>query len=164
MKKRKILKVGKLPAKVVKQSRAAKMRPLHERRGVTFQELGALLAVRELLKMGELTHVVGRCSDMSFERMSQGEHLFNMCDTGRESGCGSIGCIGGTMAMIMGLHDTTSSYVCGPRHSSKLHDLFFPSNAIWWPEITAAHAVEAIDNWLQTGNPGWDKLGIPRRD
>lgn len=61
-----------------------------------------------------------------------------------------------------------SDFVLGARGPIKA--LFFPD--AWrrivpdgfvdfpWKEITPAIAVRAIENFLETGNPGWDKLHV----
>lgn len=123
---------------------------LHERRKITFIELGALLGTRALLAGKHLGH-----SKSTFARSKT--HLFNMGVACARTECGTVSCIGGTVALIMGL-DQIHNYVCHTR-SESLHHLFFPpEGCLDWNSATPAVAVKAIDNWLKTGHPGWRKL------
>ena len=69
---------------------------LHEKRKVTFQELGALYGTRTMMANHVLVH------DPQQERVYNNEHGFNMATQGKQHGCGTVSCIGGTMAFIMG--------------------------------------------------------------
>lgn len=139
---------------------------LHERRKVTFRELGALYAVRGMIADGAMTHCAGAypCN----------EHIINMSISyGKNGDCGTVSCIGGTMALIMGLDDpgwyvarTNRAYDIfdtmlggGARRSNSLGGLFFPpiEGPIYY-KITAKQMLAAIDNWLATGRAGWKKI------
>lgn len=137
------------------------IKSLHEKRGVTFQELGALLAVREMLKQGLLEHSLER---QQLDKIKN-KHVFSMGNSGEcNTSCGSIGCIGGYMSMIMHPDITGNLYVRNYR-SHSLNLLFFPPNEVagWdWEKITPKQAIKAIDNWLATGKPQWEKV-IPKR-
>lgn len=132
---------------------------LHEKRGVTFAELGALLGTRALLTMKGMTHTRA-CS------VPGGKHTFRM-DIGAQTDnlCGTASCIGGTMGLILftGAVDRASRFVAevdGSRPPSPFQDLFYPHvvyHSMWY-EITPQHAVAAIDNWLKTGKPRWEKV------
>lgn len=155
---------------------------VHERRHITFQEYGALLAVREMLRRGDLLvsakHDVVRvpkrkldmaepeCADVACAK--EGCHVFDMHTSGKKYGCGTVGCIGGMMGFIMGVRSDT--YVNssatpelddGPRPgeaSHSLYPLFYPprtSDTYPWAWITPKSAVKAIDNFLETGKPSW---------
>lgn len=121
---------------------------LHEKRGITFQEMGALLGVREMLARGLLKDPGALHED--------GAHDFNMNIPCRLDGhCGTVACIGGTMALLMG-QLSPSRYVAGGGLNGKLGRLFYPDTAlVQWQSITPAQAVRAIDNWLDNGNPRW---------
>jgi hypothetical protein len=147
-----------------------KAKSLHEKRKVTFQELGAVYAVRGMLQDGVLKHAPNRFP-------IDGEHAINMEVAGHQEACGSVGCVGGNMAFVMGFAALT--YVGSPsakRHpplfgmtgpsaegnyysgcSRSLVPLFFPShkNDLSWHTITAKQMLTAIDNWLETGHPRW---------
>lgn len=147
---------------------------LHERRKIAFEEYGALLATRELLKRGDLGFAPNHTCALPHQ------HLFNMSIPGEVRGCGTIGCIGGTMAHIMGvkIHQYVSmssgfnletDYVFSryneyPFCSKALGKLFYPSHtgsdaaAMNWKWVTPKIAVKAIDNWLKTGKPNWKSL------
>lgn len=123
---------------------------LHERRGVTFQELGAVLGTREMLRLGVLKH-----SKANYPKA--GEHTFNMNVACNRLDCGTASCIGGTMAMLMGRFNTTMDYVQCNR-SASLEDLFYPPQYLDWDKATNKVAIQAIDNWLKDGKPRWAKL------
>lgn len=144
---------------------------LHERRRITFQEYGALLATRELLARGDLEFAPGRDCPLP------GLHQFNMGTKGEKYKCGSIGCIGGTMALIMGVNISWYVNSGSDREpgrlfsegtslnertmcSQSLGKLFYPPGASSheWRWITPWIAVKAIDNWLRTGRPAWKSL------
>lgn len=122
----------------------APKQPLYKTRGITFQELGALLGTREMLVRKILS--------------GQGERVFDMstaCDTHGLS-CGTASCIGGTMAMLMGV--SPLDYVREEKQSPHLRSLFFPPIEYGWNTITAKQGIAAIDNWLKTGDPKWEKI------
>lgn len=145
---------------------------LHERRGITFQEHMALLAVRAALAEGVL--------DMHPEPDPDGveavddAHTFHMSCVMDKGHCGTVGCIGGYMAFIMGRGDEyvrdhvrwgeVPSYARDGMCSPSLSPLFFPPNGKDWPSATPKVAVKAIDNWLKDGNPRWSKLLPPVKD
>lgn len=147
------------------------MKHLHERRGVTFQELGALLGTRALLASKLVTY--GPRDDPP-----EHAHTFNMATACQTQDCGTVGCIGGTMALIMG---TSPQHYVGRQdgadnpwrtdgskwRSQTLHDLFYPPEGdrlTPWDQITVKQAIRAIDNWLDTGKPGWKSiLAIKRK-
>jgi hypothetical protein len=128
----------------------------HEKLGITVQEYLALLGVRTALKVGTLTFHP-EIEHHQTERVGS-EHVFNMaCPLQTNSYCGSIGCIGGWMALTMGrdpnhyVQDTP-----GP-----LGPLFYPPDMIDYPKITPAQAITAIDKWL-AGKKPWTAKGLPR--
>jgi len=154
-----------------KGATVSKKQHLHEKRKITFQEYGALLGVRAMLAANALTH------DRQRRRIeaAPGEHGFNMCTKCKMSKCGTVSCIGGTMAFLMGrdpayyVEDHNPPSPCGPgvfprdvrSCSVSLIPLFYPTEVgkvYTWTWIKPAVAVKAIDNWLRTGRPGWKAL------
>lgn len=138
------------------------MKSLHQRRRITFAELGALYGTLGMLQAGELTY---HEAPASYETLPRGsKHLFNMRVSCRIEGCGSIGCIGGAMAMIMGLDaDKAVDYVGGGitqhgDHSPALSLLFFPPDDMDWDDIKPRHAIKAIKNFLDYGKPLWAQV------
>lgn len=139
---------------------------LHEKRRITFQELGAVLGTRALLAGGHIKHA-------STSIPVPGAHVFNMHEACLSRDCGTVACIGGTMGLLMGLptdwrnvdarnptsvkHYVGNGFMHGA-HSPALKTLFFPPSNIDWDLITNKIAVKAIDNWLATGRPSWQKL------
>lgn len=132
----------------------------HQKLGITFAEFGALLGTREMLKLDLITNA--DCP-LPLEQA----HVLNMNTTVSVYDCGSIGCLGGHMALIMGLSaGQADAYVTNGRcrkhggavASPALHDLFYPSDIYDWEGITPAMAIDAIDNFLKDGNPHWDDV------
>lgn len=119
-------------------------------------EYRALLEVREGLASGFYTHNPG-CG-------SRKARFFNMGADYHYSACRTTACIGGWMAMGMGMarHRDVERYVWRVR-SPALDPLFFPddlpddliNDSASWGTITPAQAVRAIDSFLTTGKPNW---------
>lgn len=144
-------------------------KPLHERRKVTFQELGAFYAVRAMVAAGVLQYD-SSCSAKPHQ------HTINMRLAGEQTECGTIGCIGGNMALVMGIspgtyigHGNTELHPIlqgQPMHgvnsitcSRALLSLFFPpTSSPRWRYITAKQMLAAMDNWLKDGKPRWRKV------
>ncbi len=135
-------------------------RHIHEKLGLSFQEYGALLATREMLKRKDIVHITQ-------EGGQNGKaHVFNMNHTGsKNDACGTISCIGGTMAFIMG--ENPDNYVSTGGLNLGLQELFFPdydrkkgghSHDILYETISAKQAVKAIDNYLKYGSPRWRSI------
>lgn len=139
----------------------------HERLGISFQELGALLATRSLLESGTVTHVaMGFCSH-SKPYVDPHEHGFSMRFAMQEQGCGTLGCIGGTMAMIMGKeparYTESGGGPTGSMHNyGPMRNLFYPphsrQSSTDWDRITPQVAVMAIDLFLASKEINWVKL------
>lgn len=153
---------------------------LHERRKVTFAELGALYGTRAMLAAHDLVkakygHDLNLLCDDKACPIRAHVHQFDMATPLDMADCGTVGCIGGHMALIMGkdggdyvnVHNDVVPTEIGydaVGHSHALHDLFFPPRNLVWSSITPKHAIKAIDNWLRTGRPMWRKIaGIKHR-
>lgn len=75
------------------------------------------------------------------------------CKTNDE--CGSVGCIGGTMGLIMGKNAEDSHYYVQNARGN-LRNLFFPPrSSAEYEAITAKQMLQAINNFLDTGNADW---------
>lgn len=137
----------------------------HEKIPITFAEYGALLGTREMMKEQILRAAKGHSDPVP------NEHLFNMNCAMKFEQCGTIGCIGGHMALILGWRSPYESdahrgasyhaymYVDHGR-SKALYDLFYPHPLHEWEQITPEMAVEAIDNFLEYGDPKWVKVAL----
>jgi len=69
--------------------------------------------------------------------------------------CGTVACIGGWVAMMMGKESTRDiiEYVHG---RNPLRRLYWPNiNMGDYTNITTAQAAHAVSNFLTTGNPDW---------
>lgn len=73
--------------------------------------------------------------------------LFDMCDFDSSKSCGTAHCIGGWVR----IYYKNINY-----NKDETFSLFYPREAdIPWYKITTCHAVKAIDNFLETGDPNW---------
>lgn len=123
---------------------------IHEKRGLSFAEYGALLGTREMLRLGavEDTYECKLPDDKA--------HTFNMNVPMIKEGCGTVGCIGGHMALIMGYSNSEAdNYVTNSQYSRPIGKLFYPDSLENWEGITPDMGVAAIDNFLKDGNPRW---------
>jgi hypothetical protein len=130
------------------------MKHKHEELGLRLPEYIALLGVRALLVNGEVDY------EPDCIRPRDNSHSFNMNITMRRglttaSECGTIGCIGGYMALTMGIYDMRMLAI---DYDAPLRPLFFPNCSIHWEHITTDMAVDAIDNFLRDGDPHWQRV------
>jgi len=126
----------------------------HDKLGITFAEHGALIGTRYMLAGGILKHTPG-----VFGVGHGNKHSFNMSISCDVVGCGSVSCIGGTMAMIMGMRDPYDAehYVCNAW--GELGKLFYPNHpSVSMYDITVEQSIRAIDNFLTTGRAKWHKV------
>lgn len=137
---------------------------VHDKRKITFAELGALLGTRTMIANNLIVHVPDpdNMAEQLDGRMEEGEHLFTMEITCKSEGCGSIGCIAGTMALIMGI-GVPATYVSKHFHDPEFNTrpiakLFYPPQRYDYSKITPKQAVKAIDNFLEYGNPKWASI------
>lgn len=128
---------------------------------ITYEEYEALKQVKCLLDTGTIP-----------------EENFNMkFFFDGEQDCGTVCCIGGWMQVLMGLgnvktrqksllqHPLTdvqfylrAKLKCG-EDSSALDPLFYPIvKDIAWDQISKTQAIQAIDNFLETGDPKWPEI------
>jgi len=139
-----------------------------EELGITEEEFKNLLIVKSLLDSERLTYYYEE-TDSPFR--------FNMNTTssGDEYECGSVACIGGwvsffmqgnkfTKESIMKIdHVIADNYVLKSR-STSLERLYFPElknnteDADFYQAITPGEASQAIQNFLETGDPDWDSI------
>ncbi len=124
----------------------------HTELNITFAELGALLGTRAMLKHKVLVHEPERFPD-------DDKHIFNMDVSCRTEDCGSVACIGGTMAMIMGRDDWNARQYVSHANGA-LRRLFFPMEGVLnnFSKITPKQSIQAIDNFLTTGEPNWQAI------
>lgn len=132
---------------------------------LTEEEYEALKQVRCLLDTG---NIPGENFDMA-----------KMHDT---NSCGTVACIGGWMSILMETEQPENLFSSGEKLDPKTdpnasclfvmshgpcHDLFYPNimskGTSWydWERISLfsrEHAVEAIDNFLETGYPKWREI------
>jgi len=146
----------------------AKKKQLHEKLGITFVELGALLGTKAMLEIAVVTGTNECMYDDDYDSalMAAGIHVFDMNTPASTYACGSVSCIGGTMGLIMGkTSEAARTYVgCADLrhnfyyryppgtllHSPSLHPLFFPWSIAShkWRGLTRQRAVKAINNFL----------------
>ena len=141
---------------------AKKYKSEHERLGITFAEFGALLGTEAMLREHNLQHTPVRYAQ------DKHSHKFNMALACDFNGCGTVSCIGGTMALIMGMNmrenvlDYVGIRLGEGRHSPALKPLFFPPKedvlGIEWDAITPAQALKAIANFKKDRHPRWKQI------
>lgn len=128
--------------------------------GITADEYEALLWVRRSLSDGTIP-----------------EERFDLGTTYQREArnCASVACIGGWMCMHMLRHacpktrlhllrkrpggaidHNVHEYVHEHPRLKRLFFLFDRNHQYNYPDVTAAHAVRAIDNLLTTGDPDWN--------
>lgn len=117
--------------------------------GTTQLHIEALLKVRNGLASGEYVHV-----NVNGDPPEAGHRGFDMnCDM---NGCGTVACIGGWMAAELGMgKGEAQAFV---HNNDTFHDLFFPGQIKTWEQITPEMAVEAIDSFLEHGDPDWQRI------
>ena len=131
---------------------------LHDKLGITFVELLTLLGVRDALVRGLLVYKRG-VHESAVAYAAGQSHVFNMQFCGRlNTECGSVGCIGGYMALAM--NQNMHGYTNHDR-SHSLEPLFFPPACVDFGRVTTEQAVTAIDRFL-AGNKPWVIKNLPR--
>lgn len=81
--------------------------------------------------------------------------------------CPSVSCIGGSMYLLEhgvfgeNLSNDDAKLVDGYVWRNRpLHILFFPPSHVPYDKITPSIAAEAIENFLNTGDPKWEELNL----
>ncbi len=127
----------------------------HTELNISFAELGALLGARAMLKHEVLVH-------STRARPVDDVHAFNMEIACNVENCGSVACIGGTMAMIMCMEELDAKWYVSKKSSGALRRLFYPTDepgvCVSYCHITAKQSIKAIDNFLTTGEPKWKQV------
>lgn len=135
-------------------------------KGVSQKNYEALLEARELIANECVKHDDG--GDGWREKTG-----FNMNKTCTTHSCGTVACIGGWMGLsLYGANDLISAGM-KPTHNQirrtrdfvedggdrgEFYDLFYPPSSLYYDHIENSEAVKAIDNFIQTGHPDWEKV------
>lgn len=136
----------KAKAKTTTKRRVLSAAKLH----ITDEEHVALLKTRALLCSSKVRHNPKPKLLSPFNKIKpKAARIFNMSHWQDNAKCGTVGCIGGWMGTFIG--DIRWDY------SEQLDNLFHPPEINDWNSITKKQAVAAIDNFLATGNPNWEK-------
>lgn len=145
----------------------------------TQEERNAMAEVRDALRRGELRHI----NEPEIAALEEGEYGFNMAfpmvdnvtsyDRHR---CGAVGCIGGWMYLAMTKGFSAASKLTGEDYlaatsyverygwDGDLKELFYPEDSMWctgivnYDSITPDDAAQAIDNFLEYGDPKWPEI------
>lgn len=135
---------------------------------ITQAEKDGLVWVRDGLRAGKFKHI-----DEDKGEYPLGQNGFNMSIASKSYECGTVGCIGGWVWVHMNIerlmqdggvwylssadnHDAdTYLYQKGP--DCHLHHLYFPPGSNY-DAITPLEAAQAIDNYLNTGDPDWESV------
>ncbi len=131
----------------------------HHKLGITLAEWLALLGVREALASGALHHQKRRnttARHITNWPINGTKHTFNMGLICRQEHCGSVGCIGGYMALVTG--QNTQVTVRREHPNRELAKLFFPPSRSDYNTITPKQAVQALDNYLTKGKASWHTI------
>lgn len=134
---------------------------------ISEREYNALQEVREGLATGRFKH----CEEFSEEEDNGNAFSLEIpCSSGR---CGTVACIGGWTWITVNSHrlhlDDTGFYKLSPRDEreailyvdsakGELYKLFFPNHIESYNSVTAAQAVRAINNYLETGHAKWHEV------
>lgn len=141
----------------------------HEELGITFREHLAIMGVLTAAKRG--VFAPSQPCTNTFQAI-HGAHVLDMGTSLHTHACGTVGCIGGHVALLLG--ERGSTYVM--RHDiRRMHDqaamaplvlLYFPS--VWrkghwvrrsgseWGHISLSAIVKAIENFLTGARNPWD--------
>jgi hypothetical protein len=134
---------------------------------ITSKQRAALIATKAFLKRG-----VERAKDVVRSRRNAAPRsvFLDMRDDWHPVSCGTACCIGGFMTLHMLRGKLSKTMTISRKESDAistqvvvdpgaLYPLFFPQRYPGpWDEITSAQAVKAINNFLTTGDPKWDKV------
>jgi hypothetical protein len=123
---------------------------------ISIAEHGALIQVLGMLERGELIHADTLYGPSSFNKGLRSFKGLHMGMTG--SSCGTVACIGGWVASILGIDQR--DYVNGHGGSNGLKDLYLVKQLTPFSlplyKITADQAAIALRSYLTTGNANWD--------
>lgn len=123
--------------------------------GLNDAEHMALLEVKRMLGTNEVIYNPKPVLIEDHDIDPPDRNVFNMDYVIQRAECGTVYCIGGFMAMLLG--EYPYGFVSGKR-DTKIHELFMPSNVINWSEITKEQAIKAIDNFIESGDPRWKEV------
>jgi len=116
---------------------------------ITDVEHNALVKVLGMLEREELTY--GNYLHFLDTVVLTGPKTFHMNVIYSESECGTVACIGGWAAILMGRNPI--HYVQGS-HPKELRKLFYPGEC--GSLATRSQAAIALRSYLTTGEPNWD--------
>lgn len=129
--------------------------------GIQEWEFTRLIEVRDLLQTKTLKHSKQGNSFYAVWSLPVG---FNMgyAHQYTEGKCGTVGCIGGWMAINQGFNEIETNHYVDMIDGS-LKKLFYPpedrdESDVYVPynDITPEQAVQAINNFLYDGDPNWE--------
>lgn len=127
-----------------------------EELGITQDEFDGLQAVEAGLRSGKYVHV----ENLYHHHTVETKPIFNMAAMFDTHDCGQAGCIGGWLALQMGLNAREAcDYVARNSFEYKsLEPLFYPSSTtrVDYEAITPLAAANAIRDFLNTGIVDWD--------
>lgn len=113
-------------------------------------ELDAHVKVLGMLERGELRHRNGSL-DRAGDRFDMGVIAIKHC-------CGTVGCIGGWVAMTMGFNEEAADYYVDMTSGSQRR-LYYPDGRlVGYESITVDQAARALRNYLTTGEPLWEEV------
>lgn len=122
---------------------------------ISEEELSAAISVLGMFERGEIVHQTPISNFRDWDAETPiAKRSFNMACSGVQADCGTIACIGGWMAVLMGYQGKgINAYVNSTRADSTLYPLFWLRTDI---RITADQAATALRSYLTTGDARWD--------
>lgn len=155
----------------------------HIELGISEAELAGLIKVRDYLR-GSAAGTFLPIDDIQnpVARHDPSRLIFNMSTTCRTYECGTAACIGGSLSLVVGGRELTPNISVNPYEAKKsdeyvsdyqidedweyreapgLGKLFYPIPIAKWSDIKPDVAADAIDRFLETGDPDW--VGIAKK-
>jgi hypothetical protein len=123
--------------------------------GINDEEFDALRKVLGMLERGELVHEPREDAAREYHFDPQVPNGFCMDCSGEQTSCGTVACIGGWVAILMGrTRDDINHYVNSTSANSSLYALYWGRTD---RNIQPSQAAIALRNYLTHGEPRWDE-------
>lgn len=146
-----------------------------EELGITQKELRNLIRVRNMLKHRRVGKAEDAYATQENDAFNMERTCSNFSNRYKDHNCGTIMCIGGWMkAFELNLSkDATGNLIIDQESAGIIHryvktaqgnlrNLFYPNRGghtlSTFNPVTRKHAVAAIDNFLEHGEPRWEKI------
>lgn len=122
--------------------------------GIKDKEFDALVKVLGMLERAEVRHT--EYTGLDREQIPPGDNFCMSVTHHHKEGCGTVACIGGWAALMMG-HPDPNGYVHQSMRQSGNHRLW----ELYWSQtdrdVTASQAATALRSFLTNGECRWDE-------